>query len=262
MCTVVAIKGHHPAFPLVVAANRDEFYARAATSPKVVHDAPRAVAGIDCKSGGSWMGANERGLFVALTNQRQYAGADTTKRSRGEVVLSVLSRPDVSSVDAMIEALDARAYNSFNLFYGDAETLRVAYARDDRAEVELESLSDGIWVLPNDRIGSPEFPKTRRALELIGPFVDAPWAVLRDGLPAVLGDHEEPALEDVPAPPDGSRFDRSMLQRLQALCIHTPGYGTRSATVLALEPGRVAHYLHADGPPCRTPFADVTALLR
>jgi hypothetical protein len=53
-----------------------------------------------------------------------------------------------------------------------------------------------------------------------------------------------------------------MLQRLQALCIHTPTYGTRSATVLALEPGRVAHYLYADGAPCRTPFVEVGGLLR
>ena len=38
-------------------------------------------------------------------------------------------------------------------------------------------------------------------------------------------------------------------------------YGTRSATLLALGPDRVIDYLHADGPPCTTPFIDGRALL-
>lgn len=262
MCTVVAIKGRHPRFPLVVAANRDEFYARPTSGPRLVHDAPRAVAGVDEQGGGTWMGANERGLFVALTNQRQYAGADPAKRSRGAVVLDALAQPDVAGVDGLLEALDARDYNAFNLFYGDAATLRVAYARTARPEVRVSTLAEGIWVLPNDEIGSPEFPKTHRAIELVEPFVERPWPALRDRLVAALGDHAEPPLERVPEPPEGSHFDRAMLQRLQALCIHTPTYGTRSATVLALEPGRVAHYLYADGAPCRTPFVEVGGLLR
>lgn len=262
MCTIVAIKGRHPRFGLVVAANRDEFYARAATGPRVVHEAPRAVAGVDVKSGGTWMGANARGVFVALTNQRQYAGADPTKASRGEVVLDALAHDSVEGVDALLEALDARDFNSFNLFYGDADTLRVAYARHDRRHVEVETLDDGLWVLPNDRIGSPDFPKTRRALALVEPVAAAPWETLRDGLVQALGDHEMPPIDAVPEPPEGARFDHGTLRRLQALCIHTPIYGTRSATILALEPGRVAHYLFADGAPCRTAFADVTELSR
>jgi hypothetical protein len=51
-----------------------------------------------------------------------------------------------------------------------------------------------------------------------------------------------------------------LVRRLKALCIHTPFYGTRSATRIALDPGRVAHYAFADGPPCRTPFVDYSHL--
>ena len=65
----------------------------------------------------------------------------------------------------------------------------------------------------------------------------------------------------VPPPPLGSRFDHALLRRLQALCIHTPVYGTKSSTVLALGAGRVERYLFADGPPCVTPFEDFTSLL-
>jgi hypothetical protein len=45
------------------------------------------------------------------------------------------------------------------------------------------------------------------------------------------------------------------------VCVHTERYGTHSSTLLALDPGRVARYLFASGPPCRTTFEDVTDLL-
>lgn len=261
MCTIVAIKGLHPELPLVVAANRDEFYGRAASPPRVVSEAPRVVAGVDLQAGGTWMGASERGHFVALTNQRQFLrGHDGGKASRGEVVMDALRQPDVRAVEAYVRSLDARRYNPFNLFFGDASALYVVYAHGDRAEAEIQSLGDGLWVLPNDRIGSPEFPKTLRAVGLIEPHVRAPWPALSATLRAALGDHQEPPEREVPMPPPESRFDHATLRRLQALCIHTPVYGTRSATVLALTPGRVAHYLFADGPPCTTAFEDVTPL--
>ncbi len=260
MCTLVALKGFDSRYPLIVAANRDERYARPATAPRVVHE--RAIAGVDLEKGGTWMGANERGLFVALTNQRSYELAPRGSSSRGHVVLEALQAQDVDGVHALLERLDPSRYEGFNLMYGSAERLAVAYVRPDVATVERVELDAGLWVLPNDIIGSAEFPKVDRALELVRPLLGAPsWDALRAGLENALGDHDKPDASLVPAPPPGSRFDRELLRELQALCIHTPAYGTRSATILALEPGRVAHYLVADGPPCRAPFQEVTALL-
>ena len=257
MCTLVAIQ--RPDRPLVVAANRDEFYDRAASGPRIVHAHPRAVAGVDLARGGTWMGANERGLFVAITNQRSFEGADPRLASRGAVVLEALREESVAGIDRLLGALDPADYNGFNLLYGDASALRVAYARPEQTEIEIEALGPGVWVLPNDRIGSADFPKTERVHALVAPWLDAD-APLEEALTRVLADHELPPLERIPPPPAGSRFDHAILQRLQAICIHTPVYGTRSAAVLTLEPGRVARYLHAEGPPCTTPFVDVTSL--
>ena len=64
-----------------------------------------------------------------------------------------------------------------------------------------------------------------------------------------------PTPPDLPLPPEVAR-------RLQALCIHLPTYGTRSATILALEPGRLLHWLGCEGPPCVGAFDDGMALLR
>lgn len=262
MCTIVAIKGRHLEFPLLVAANRDEFYTRPTEGPRRVHEDPRAVAGLDGFKGGTWMGANARGIFVALTNQRQYRGADPTRSSRGAIVLAALAEREVEGVDALLESIDARDYNGFNLLYGDATTLRVAYARPERAAIETQTLEDGIWVLPNDRIGSPEFPKARRARALAEPLVSGGWPELALDARRLLRDHEVPPLADVPEPPAGSLFTHAMARTLQSICVHTPVYGTRSSTLLALSPRRVEHYLYADGPPCQSDFRDVTELLR
>lgn len=261
MCTIVAIKGMHPRYPLIVAANRDEYYARAAAPPDVVHERPRAIAGIDRARGGSWMGANEHGVFVAVTNQRTHGGADPSRASRGQIVIEALAQPSVEAVDALVRSIDARDYNSFNLIWGDARALRVGYARTEAREVEITELADGLHVLANDRMGSPEFPKSARAEALVLPHTRSPWDELVPALAHVLADHARPALEEVPEPPEGALFDRATLRELQALCIHTAVYGTRSATILALEPGRVARYLYADGPPCTAPFHEVTERL-
>ena len=93
MCTLVALHAVHPAAPLVVAANRDEFHARASVPPAVLHEVPRVVAGRDAEKGGTWLGACSSGLFVGLTNQREWAAKPRDAlRSRGEVTLAALRR--------------------------------------------------------------------------------------------------------------------------------------------------------------------------
>lgn len=257
MCTIVILKRVHPRYPVVVAANRDEFYARAARDPEVIARDPVAIAGIDVSSGGSWMGATADGVFVGLTNQRTYGGADKSLRSRGDVVREALELAHVDRIRDMLGRLDPAEFNPFNLVYGDAERVEVAYARRDAADIEIAGVPDGISVLPNDCLDSPIFPKVARARHIA--------AALGEGDPAelatVLADHELPSLDAVADPPDGSAVTRSFVHQLHALCIHTVAYGTRSSTIIAVEPGALAAYLYAPGPPCKTPFSDVTSLV-
>jgi uncharacterized protein with NRDE domain len=250
VCTIVALKGVSPHYPLIVAANRDEYYARPASRPAIVHEAPRVVAGLDLTKHGTWMGANEHGIFCAVTNQRTYHRPDPKRLSRGKVVLEALAQRSVGAIDELLQTLDPGDYNAFNLMYGDADALRVAYAREDHDRIEIAPLTDGISVLANDRMGSPEFPKADRALELVRPHVGEPWDTLAPALARMLADHDKPPMEALLDPPSEAIFDKALLRELQAICIHTPLYGTRSATILALECGRVAHYLFAEGSPC------------
>lgn len=259
MCTVLILRRVHPTLPLVLAANRDEFYARPTRGPELLLPSPRTVGGRDEVRSGTWMGVTAGGLFVGLTNQRTPAPADATRRSRGEVVLRALETGSVEGVERLLETLAPHEFNPFNLLYGDAERLRVAYARPDG--LLREDVPEGVHVLPNDQLDHPGIPKVSRALALGSAGVGRDWEPLSAALKAALSDHALPALEDVEEPHQGSLFTRELVRELQALCIHTPAYGTRSAALVALQPGRVAHYEATEGAPCVSPWVDVRPLL-
>ncbi len=261
MCTIAVLFRVHPELPLVVAANRDEWYARPATPAQVLDEQPRVVGGRDEVKGGTWMGVTESGAFLGVTNQRTFREPDPALASRGLLALEAVHRGSVEAMASFFGSLDARDYNAFNVVFGDARALWVGYGRHDAARVELEPLPEGVHVLTNDRIGAPGFPKTERVEALLRPLVRAPWLELSAGLAAMLADHTLPPLERVPEPPPGSRFDHATVQKLQAVCIHTPVYGTRSSTILAAREGRVEHFLFADGAPCTHPFEDLTHLV-
>lgn len=262
MCTIVVIHGLHSELDTIVAANRDEFHARPARPPEVLQEAPRVVGGVDEDKGGSWMGATGQGTFAALTNQRTWSEPDRALRSRGEITVGLLAAGNAAAMVDFVKRLDATAYNAFNVMFGDARHVYVAYGRPDRHRVDVHRLEPGVHVLVNDRMGSPEFPKTDRARQLTEPHVRRPWPALRDALTRMLADHSTPSPETLPHPPEASEWPKELLVRLQALCTHTELYGTRSAAILGLSPGRVEHYLHAEGPPCTTPFEPVDHLLR
>lgn len=260
MCTIVLMRGVHPSIPLVVAANRDEFYAREASAPRVVAEAPRIVCGLDAERGGTWMGATERGFFVGVTNQRTWFPADKALRSRGDVALRALRAGSIERVEELLEREDAREYNAFNLVFGDARELRVAYARGAEASaIRVEPVPHGVHVLPNDCLDSDQFPKVERSRARATALATAAeaWPDLAHELGLLLADHTTPDPQTVSAPPPGSPMPQEMVVQLHATCIHTPIYGTRSATLLALDQARVLDYRFADGSPCTTPFSRV-----
>ncbi len=261
MCTIAVLHRIHAGIPLIVAANRDEMYAREALPPRVLSESPRIVGGLDVESGGTWMGVTNRGFFVGISNQRTYVGPDRSLRSRGGVVMEALRLGTTARVAAHVDALDARRYNSFNLIYGDAAGVEVAYGRADAERVERHPLPPGLHVLANDRIGSPEMPRAARAASLLEAVLDVPWPTVVPRLHDILADHDKPPLESLPDPPAGARFGKELLRELQAICIHTPLYGTRSSTILALGDEHVVAYLFADGAPSDAPHVEVTSLL-
>jgi len=261
MCTAVIVRRAGPPAELVVAANRDEFVRRPAIGPTVLLEQPRAVGGLDLEARGSWFGVTAGGLLALLTNQPEGDGRPHPgRRSRGEIVMGVLERGGRDAARAWLSQLDGCLYNSFNLLFGDAEVAEVAYGRSDRQELEFEPVPYGLSVLPNARLNQPDHLKIARARALVEPAIDAAWPELRRTLAAALADHQRVTLESLPEPAPGARFPREMIRELTALCIHTPEYGTRSASIVRMQAGNV-ELAYADGPACVTEFRDAAGML-
>lgn len=260
MCTIVVLRNVRPDFPVVLATNRDEFLARAASGPERLLEDPVTVGGRDLVKGGTWMGVTRTGLFVGVTNQRTLLPMDPQKRSRGELVLDALRLGQRDAITRLVQGLDGREYNAFNLMWGDAEELFVAYAREGRAALEIEAVPAGVHVLPNDSLDSADFPKVGRAQALLAPHLHGDFAALEQALKETLADRQLPAIETIPDLPLPKHLNRAFLRELSALCIRTPMYGTRSSSIVALTPGGVGRYLYADGPPDGSEFLDVRGL--
>ena len=249
MCTIAIMLGVADA-PLVLAANRDELFARPTRPPERL--GPGIAGGVDVQSGGTWLAIHAAGRFVAVTNQRALDTPPPGLRSRG---LAVRELAAVDDPEAYVAALDPRAYASMNLVWGDALAVSIAYLRRDGAK-QIELLPRGIHVLCNDRLGAPGFPRGERLAAAIEASPHD-WPALAARLSIALADHVRTELDD--APP--SHLPRELARELTATCIHSPLYGTRSSTLVAIERGSVRAYLNADGPPCTMPFRDRRELL-
>jgi len=251
MCTIAILLDTVADSPLVLAANRDELYARPTKPPE--RSASGVVGGIDVLSGGTWLALRRDGRFAAVTNQRALATPLPDLRSRGHVVREVVEAADP---DAYVRAIEPTHYASMNLLWGDARRVSIAYIRQD-GSLEIEQLGRGIHVLCNDRLGADGFPRGERFHAALEPLAGQTFAASLPVIMRALGDHTRVPLADVPP----SHLPPQLGRELTATCIHSESYGTRSATILALVPDQVLHYLHADGPPCTTPFTDRSALL-
>jgi uncharacterized protein with NRDE domain len=247
MCTIAILLEVVPGAPLVLAANRDETYARPTRPPEALGDG--IAGGVDVASGGTWLAIRRDGRFATVTNQQVLAPMPPGLRSRG---LAVRELAAVEDQAGYVAALDPTKYESMNLVWGDARGVSIAYARREGV-LEIESLPRGIHVLCNDRLGAKGFPRGTRLHHAIA---SAPlsWPELLPVLQTALADHTR---EDPPP----SHLPARLARGLTATCIHIPLYGTRSSTIIAARPGHTLAYLHADGPPCTAPFVDHSALL-
>jgi len=206
--------GH--ATPLVVAANRDEFYARAA-SPADWWEGGRILAGRDLQGGGTWMGVSRDGRFAALTNIREPARFDPAAPSRGALVVDFLAGSERAG-DYLARLLpQADGYNGFNLLvYDGADVLGL----ESRAR-RVVALAPGVHGVSNAAFDTP-WPKVAAlAAAMAGDPDDA-------ALFAALSDPRVAPDPDLPATGVPLEWERS----LSAAFIRRPDYGTRASTLV------------------------------
>lgn len=194
MCTVILLRRPGHAWPLILAANRDEKLARPWDAP-AAHwpDRPALVGGRDREAGGTWM-AMRGGVVAAVLNRPGSLGPAPGKRSRGELPLLALEAEDAAGAAARIAGLDAGQWRPFNMVIADAR--HAVFLRGlGTGAPEAVPLAEGITMVtahdPND-LASPRtarhLPRFRAAPPPAPPDGWAGWeALLADDTVGAVG---------------------------------------------------------------------------
>lgn len=246
MCLAALAIDHSRRFPLVMAANRDEFFERPTSrlgwwTP--LGSDTEILSGRDLSAGGTWFGLTAAGRLGLLTNIRDPARQDPQAPSRGRIIpdwLTTTTSPDRFWVRAALTG-----HNGFNLIAAD-------FSRGDcwwisSARASPTRLESGVFALSNGLLDEP-WPKVRRLKQQLGEAIlratEAPSTTPgSDALAQVLLG----ALTDAtPAPDDelpSTGVPLDLERVLSPAFIRTPDgrYGTRSSTVLITE--RIGRHL-------------------
>jgi len=206
MCLILLAIAPDASQKLVVAANRDEQYARSTAQAAWWDDHPHILGGRDLQAGGTWLGITGRGRFAAVTNFREDPPDPLPPRSRGELTANFLigkqpCRPYLEEVHEVREE-----YRGFNLIVGDGEQCFYYSNREGR----VRELAPGFYGLSNQLLDC-DWPKVIRGKKQLAQLSEA-------GFPT------DRLFELLYCKGNGEPFSQSF--------IATERYGTNASTVL------------------------------
>lgn len=223
MCLVLFAYQPDSLRPLVVAANRDEFYARPAQSAHYwdTGDTAHLLAGRDMSAGGTWLGVSTRGRFATVTNFAEDVPDEEVPQSRGELVTAFLN--STASANEFAHHIHGPDYRGYNLLLWDAHELVYTSNRGT-----TQNLGAGIYGLANAELGAT-WPKVTCGVAGLSRICgERPTAAQ---LITLLADEHQPPDETLPH--RGRPLD---LERRVAPCfIRGDEYGTRASTAVIVE---------------------------
>jgi len=215
-------------YPLILLANRDEFYDRPTAPAARWKDQPEIYAGRDLVAGGTWLGASDDGRFAAVTNYRE-PGAARGELSRGKLVTDFLLSSDKPS--EYLESIKDGTmwYAGFNLIVGQMkpDTSEVCYF-SNRGKA-IERLGSAIYGLSNHLLNTA-WPKVTSGIQRFTELVTKSEISHEDCFELLA---DETLASDEVLPDTGVGIERERV--LSPIFIRTPDYGTRSSTVLLID---------------------------
>ena len=232
----------------MVAANRDEYHARAAARARWWDEG--WLAGRDLAAGGTWLGVTRAGRWALLTNVRDPSRFAADAPSRGGLVTQVLAAQ--GSAGAALAAIVAAGanHNGFNLLAGDLADAHWGTNRELRAH----GLAPGVHGISNARLDTP-WPKVVRSKAAVAAWCAAggSGAAEVETLFAILGARQAAAERDLPH----TGIPLAQEQLLSAPFIVSDAYGTRCSTVLAITNEGEARFIERSFDPAGAPAGEV-----
>ena len=227
MCLIVFAYRSHPRYKLILAANRDEFFARPTAAMEFWADQPTLLAGQDLQQGGTWLGLNCNGRFTAVTNHRDGRRPLSGKRSRGYLPLDFLTGSQ--SPEAFANHTAGDDYDGFNQIVmdnlaSDNDSLWYLSNRSD-----ARALQPGVYGLSNAVLNSP-WPKTDSRRQALTTLLDSP-TLSCDSLIQMMADPNTYPDEQLPDTGISLEWERA----LSASFIQLGSYGTRATTAALVD---------------------------
>jgi uncharacterized protein with NRDE domain len=226
MCLLLMALDRHSTYPLILLANRDEYYERATASARFWEEAPSVLAGRDLRAGGTWLGITRNGRIAAVTNYRDPSALKEGAPSRGRLVSDFLlgQKEPMEYLDSLDR--EAEKYNGFNLIIGDKGQL---YWYSNRGH-GVQSLGSGVYGLSNHLLDTP-WPKVIRGKDALTSLFSGQRAPSLEELFHILADRT--LADDESLPHTGVELEWERI--LSPIFIKSPTYGTRSSTVVLID---------------------------
>ena len=222
MCTFFFSWKKHPAYPLVLAANRDEAYERPYQPLHCWDEQPHILAGRDLRKGGAWLGINKSGYAAALTNYRIPTTHAKDAKSRGTLVKEFLQADcDPKAYLERVRAENA-PYKPFNLLLF---SLDAAWYYNSVGK-EVIGLAPGNYALSNARLDAPWF-KVKRGKKRFEALLNRK-TIATEALFSLMRDETQAPHEGLPntgLPPEKE-------SAYSSLFIKTKEYGTRATCLI------------------------------
>jgi len=224
MCILFVAVNQHKDYPLIIAANRDEFFNRETSESHIWDPEHGIIAGKDLQAGGTWMGINKHGYVASLTNIRDPKRVSANVVTRGELVSHYLQYPESGYRQTL--STNKSHYNGYNLLFGKWNNLSVYNNHLD----QLQHLVDGYYGLSNASLNSP-WPKINKGVSKLQDYCQSGHSINPEVLFTLLLDTSPAADEDLPKTGIPIDWER----RLSSIFILGDEYGTRSSTVLKVD---------------------------
>ncbi len=226
MCLILFAWQTHPRYPLVVAANRDEFHNRPTAAADYWKESPQLLAGRDLQAGGTWLGITRQGQFAAITNYREPQDNEPLmEKSRGHLIKDYLLHTETPSAYAIKLQAQRNNYRGFNALLGNPGTLVYVSNRCGTAS-ELKAGSHGL----SNHLLDTDWPKVHLGRSRLDALLEED-KVDPEALFELLADRNVVPGGEPPG------FELSLAPELvtRMTFIVSPEYGTRSSTVLLVD---------------------------
>ncbi len=229
MCLIVFAYKLHPKYPLILLANRDEFYNRPTKSVHYWEDEPDVYAGKDLVGGGTWLGITRTGRFAAVTNYRE-VGAERGTFSRGDLVIDFLKNT-ISTRDYLESVKsDSTKFSGFNLLVGTFSKENSEFGYFSNRGMEIKILDTGIYGLSNHLLDTP-WQKVTKAKDDLSEILARNEEIQSERFFTVLQDKTQASEHALPDTGVGLELEKT----LSSIFIETPVYGTRCSSVVLYE---------------------------